>query len=137
MSHGSVNAAIEEIEDCDLVFLQTCWNVRLLAVMAGEYCRLSGKPLVTALHTTGHCPRPATIELHDHWFREILNSSTHVVCVSDDVKKSIEPYIDEFGLATSVINNASRFLDRRQHMLVINRTERKFLMSAGPPFQKG
>jgi glycosyltransferase involved in cell wall biosynthesis len=106
--NGDFQAAAATIGQNDLVFLQTSWNVRLLALMASEVCLALGVPLVAAAHTTSHsAPSSAARPLQESWLARIFARSKCVICVSDEVRRSIERLGPVPRL--EVIANASRY----------------------------
>lgn len=107
---GDIRDAVEELERGDLVFLQTSWNVRLLALFTAEYCGGRAKPLVTAIHTSSHSkPEAASRPLQHGWLAKTIAASSRVVCVSEAVAESLAELAEVAGAAVTVIPNASRF----------------------------
>lgn len=107
---GDIRDAVEELERGDLVFLQTSWNVRLLALLAAEYCGERGRPLISAIHTSSHStPEAASRPLQRGWLARTIAASSRIVCVSEAVAESLAELVEVAGAAVTVIPNASRF----------------------------
>lgn len=114
---GEINAAVSAIAKSNLVFLQSSWNVRLLASSAADVCKAYRIPLVTGTHTTSHSsPEACSRLVQREWLVALLGKSDRVVCVSESVRESIAPFADALRRPPLVIENASRFRpsDRRR-----------------------
>lgn len=107
---GNIINAFDVMSDADLIFLQTSCNVRLLALLANDFCEQNRTPLISVLHTTSHSsPFASSKTLQDRWYKSILLTSMQVICVSQAVKDSVQCLIADEPVCVTVIDNASRF----------------------------
>jgi glycosyltransferase involved in cell wall biosynthesis len=119
---GDVRAAWRSMDAADVLFVQTSFNVRMLARLAGEYLAVTGKPGLTVLHTSGHSrPEVPSIPTQERWLRELLSASTQVVAVSADVADAVQVLVGT-GFTPAVIESASRFSIAARHRGSAHRT---------------
>lgn len=105
-----LNSLATAISNNDIVFVQTSWNVRLLAYMSSILCKELHKPLISVMHTSSHShPDSKLTRIQFKWMNEIIEYSSKVICVSEGVKKSLSkvPNLNQEKLR--IIPNGSRY----------------------------
>ena len=97
----------------DAVFLQTSFNVRILASITSDYCKILNIPLVSVIHTSSNSQQHIDFKvLQSKIFGKVLELSDKVVCVSQSVVKSVTKLFDSLNIDKSKlvkIENGSRF----------------------------
>lgn len=110
---GNFTQIWSELNNADIIFLQTSFNVRILASLTADYCLSKGKKLISVIHTSSNSHKKKDIfDLQQNIFEKVLRASNIVVGVSKAVKKSLLPIFEENGLDKTKlvkIANASRF----------------------------
>ncbi len=136
LQHGDVRQAWAAMEWADLVVVVTSFNVRLLAHLAGEFARVTAKPQITVVQTSGHSdPATAAAQTQERWLVNLLSASRAVVAVSDPVAAALASLLERVPGAppVEVIENAARLVPKQEI-----RRGRSRVSFMGRPFpQKG
>jgi glycosyltransferase involved in cell wall biosynthesis len=111
LDYGDLREAWPAMENADVLLVQTSFNTRLLARLAGEFLSLRPKPALTVVHTTSHSRPEATYRgMQEGWLAQLLDASSKVVAVSTDVEKALRalPTADAGDWRIVVVENAAR-----------------------------
>jgi glycosyltransferase involved in cell wall biosynthesis len=111
LEHGDVRPAWAALEWADVVIVVTSFNVRLLARLAADFSRTTGRQPIVVMQTSAHSePATAAGGAQAAWLLELLAESSAVVAVSDAVAVALSPLLAQIPDAplVEVIENAAR-----------------------------
>lgn len=110
---GNYAMVWEQLLWADIVFLQTSFNVRILASITADFCKTQNIPLISVIHTSSNTQQRIDFkELQSKIFGKVLENSDKVVCVSQSVIENVAKLFDKLSIDKSKlikIENGSRF----------------------------